>query len=292
VKVLALSGGGSGGLATARYIQRLELRLGGPVHKHFDLISGVSTGSILAAALAGGTPAEALVELYKQELPAIFTKSKWKFWAGYLGTSRYSKGPLKDALQRLLPMRTLGEAKTGLMIHASQVAPDVKTKFWKSWKKDDAELQVVNCVAASCSAPTYFDPEEYLGKVFVDGGLTMNDPAAPAVAEAIRLTRDPVVCLSVQVSRSASVSIEEARSRRSAVDWLPSIFSDILSFGQDASSYVAETMLGSPKYLRVNLGMDDSLDAVGEAFNAKCFARADACWELSEDSVDALLERG
>lgn len=291
MKVLALSGGGSGGLATALYLEHLEARVG-PLHQKFDLIAGVSTGAIIATSLAGGMPAKELAEAYKRELPGIFKRSAWKFWAGYLGTSKYDKGPLKDALSRLLPIQKLGEAKTGLMIYANQIAPVSKTKFWKSWRPDDAGASAVSCVAASCSAPTYFAPEEYLDGVYVDGGLAMNDPGAPAVAEAIRRSDNSVVCLDLQVSYAEGMSPGKARRKVSAADWLPSIFSQIMSFGQDTSVYITQTMLTPPKYLSVNLAIQDALDATGSAFNAKCKEHADKGWLLSEDSVDDLLDRG
>lgn len=292
MRILALSGGGSGGLATAMYLHHLELRVGMPLYKKFDLVAGVSTGSIIASAIAGGMPMVDLVAAYEREIPVIFKKNPWKFWAGYLGCSRYSKEPLRAALKRLIPIQSLGEAKTGLMLYANQIAPITKTKFWKSWKPEDAALSVMSCVAASCSAPTYFDPEEYLGSVYIDGGLSTNDPGAPAVAEAIRRSMMPAVCLDIQVSHAAGISVDKAKKKTSAVAWLSTIFSDTLSFGQDVSAYIAEAVLSPPNYLKVNLGSSDPLDAHGDEFAKRCKARADELWRLSEDGVDDLLARG
>lgn len=50
--VLALSGGGYRGLFTATVLEELEKRLGGPIARHFDLITGTSIGGILGLGLA------------------------------------------------------------------------------------------------------------------------------------------------------------------------------------------------------------------------------------------------
>jgi predicted acylesterase/phospholipase RssA len=273
------------------YLQHLELRLGAPLYTKFDLIAGVSTGSIIATALAGGMSAERLVWAYQQELPGIFRRPWWKFWAGYVGGPKYDKKVLRGALRRMLPMHVLGEARTGLMIYANQIAPRSKTKFWKSWRPEDAGLSAVHCVAASCSAPTYFAPEEYLDGVYVDGGLATNDPGAAAIAEVLRRAKVPAVCLDLQVSHAAGMGVPEAMRKTSAIDWLPTLIGDTISFGQDASAYIAETMLGSTRYLKVDLGSTDPMDATGPEFNTRCARRAQGCWLLSEDNVDDLMNQ-
>jgi patatin-like phospholipase/acyl hydrolase len=49
VRILALDGGGSRGVATVAMLAEIEARTGKKLNEMFDLISGVSTGSIIAA---------------------------------------------------------------------------------------------------------------------------------------------------------------------------------------------------------------------------------------------------
>jgi patatin-like phospholipase/acyl hydrolase len=56
-RILCLDGGGIRGLILIQMLEALETILGGPVIKHFDWISGTSTGGILALALCCGKAA-------------------------------------------------------------------------------------------------------------------------------------------------------------------------------------------------------------------------------------------
>ena len=50
VRVLSLDGGGATGFYTLGVLREVETLAGNdPLHKHFDLIFGTSTGSIIAA---------------------------------------------------------------------------------------------------------------------------------------------------------------------------------------------------------------------------------------------------
>ncbi|HEY4732792.1 MAG TPA: patatin-like phospholipase family protein, partial [Gammaproteobacteria bacterium] len=71
-RILALDGGGIRGLITAVWLDRLEKKLTGPLYKHFDLIAGTSTGSILACGVAMGLSAGAIIDLYLNNAGAIF----------------------------------------------------------------------------------------------------------------------------------------------------------------------------------------------------------------------------
>ncbi|NEO65121.1 MAG: hypothetical protein F6J98_33900 [Moorea sp. SIO4G2] len=55
-KILSLDGGGMRGVISARILQEIEKTIkekyGQELHEYFDLISGTSTGSILAAGIA------------------------------------------------------------------------------------------------------------------------------------------------------------------------------------------------------------------------------------------------
>lgn len=75
-RVLSLDGGGMRGIYTAEFLERLTcyfarsrnveaLDLG----KGFDLITGTSTGAIVACALAIGKPLNDVVELYREHGP-------------------------------------------------------------------------------------------------------------------------------------------------------------------------------------------------------------------------------
>src|SRR5262245_48268211 len=71
-RILSLNGGGIRGILTLEYLAWIEDMLRERSHRpdlvlsdYFDLIGGTSTGSIIAAALACGSPVAKLQALYR-----------------------------------------------------------------------------------------------------------------------------------------------------------------------------------------------------------------------------------
>ena len=95
-KILSLDGGGIRGVLSAKLLETVETALkeqkGQALHEYFDLISGTSTGSILAAGIACGMNAKRLIDIYKDEGENIFLKSirqqrKWWWLSRFLGST-------------------------------------------------------------------------------------------------------------------------------------------------------------------------------------------------------------
>jgi uncharacterized protein len=140
----------------------LERRAGRQVFELFDLISGTSTGGILACALCAPDPlpAEQLVALYAEEGPSIFDRSLFQRIrsADGLLDEKYDAAPLDRALRRFLSDKRLAETKPDLIIPAYDVH-DPGPYFFKSRKArdepgEDVPLSVV--ARATSAAPTYF----------------------------------------------------------------------------------------------------------------------------------------
>src|SRR5436190_20005181 len=123
-RVLALDGGGIRGLYTAvllRDLCKLLCREAGKngdndLGRKFHLVSGTSTGGILACALAAGISADRIVELYERNGPLIFkdpmpsnsrAKVKWGF--RNIRKAANSPAPLKQALMDIFGERTLAD---------------------------------------------------------------------------------------------------------------------------------------------------------------------------------------
>ena len=71
-RILSLDGGGVKGTFTASFLAELERMTGKRVVDHFDLITGTSTGGIIAIALGLGVGTEAILGFYERDGPAIF----------------------------------------------------------------------------------------------------------------------------------------------------------------------------------------------------------------------------
>ena len=77
-RVLSIDGGGMRGIYSAAYLAGLSDRFARErraealdIGKGFDLITGTSTGAIIACGAAAGLPMSKIVELYREHGPGI-----------------------------------------------------------------------------------------------------------------------------------------------------------------------------------------------------------------------------
>jgi patatin-like phospholipase/acyl hydrolase len=83
-ELLTIDGGGIRGILPAASLANLERDLDLPIGRYFDLISGRSTGGIIAIGLAIGMSAADILKLYEDKGPAIFAQTQSGL-AGWLG---------------------------------------------------------------------------------------------------------------------------------------------------------------------------------------------------------------
>ena len=163
--ILSLDGGGTRGIYGAQILTRVEETLGAEVRDCFDLITGASTGSIIAGAAAAGIPMKEVVGLFENDSPRIFKKTPFLTKASMFFCSRYSNDPLAKVLERYLHGMTLGDVSVPLMIPSADISTDgvhvFKSRFLNelggSYTRD-RDVLLKDAILASCAAPTYFDP--------------------------------------------------------------------------------------------------------------------------------------
>lgn len=214
-RVLALDGGGIRGLYTAVLLRDLSKLLcreagkgGDDAGCNFHLISGTSTGGILACALAAGVSADRIVELYERNGPLIFkdpmpSQSRAKFRWGFrnLRKAANSPAPLKQALTDIFGERTLVDVYRdrgiALCIPASRLL-DYKTKVFKTPHLGrygvDGAFSIVDVCLATSAAPIFLPlhametgGDAGQGGQFADGGLWANNPTLVALLEALEI---------------------------------------------------------------------------------------------------------
>lgn len=64
-RILSLNGGGARRIYQAKFLKDLSVHLPSPLRSNFDLISGTSTGAILAAAVACDIDLDRVEQFYK-----------------------------------------------------------------------------------------------------------------------------------------------------------------------------------------------------------------------------------
>jgi uncharacterized protein len=246
MKILSVNGGGALGLIPAVFIREMEKSLGKPSYEIFNLVSGVSTGSIIAAGIAKGMTGEDIVNQYKVFIPEIFGKPNaiWKIWA-----SKYDSTILKRVCKTLLDY-PMNEAKTKLMLHAVNISkPTIEPKFWKSWKET---IPTWEAVVASCSAPTFFDAHKIGDCVYVDGSLATNNTSMCAIAEALRLGEDLDKTSLVNIACCKAQGYDDAEKIKGIFGWISKIASAMITASDPLATYQCDQLIDNHFIIKPN----------------------------------------
>ena len=213
-RILSIDGGGIRGIFPATILAELERRFTGgySAASYFDLISGTSTGGILALGLGAGYTATELAELYVDKGGEIFPPrtngafgrlKQWYRDQKHYARYRYDRSALERLLKTKFGERLFGESSKRLCIPSFEGKHSevfvFKTPHHPDYQTDRYQ-PMVNVALATSAAPSYFRPFEHGGYTLVDGGVWSNNPILLAVIEALtcfNLRRDQIQVLSI-----------------------------------------------------------------------------------------------
>lgn len=187
-KILAIDGGGFRGAYSAHLLKRIEEEFSVNWQNDFDLIAGTSTGSIIAACLAMGKPADEVLGLYEEHGHDIFKKALLPRFGIF--KSRYQSTGLQNNLVSLFGDTKLGDIDTPLIIPATDIGNGCVHVFKSTYHNEifrDKNVKVADAVLASCAAPLFFPPILLSGDkpyLLADGGLWANSPSLVAAIDA------------------------------------------------------------------------------------------------------------
>ncbi|WP_433763641.1 CBASS cGAMP-activated phospholipase [Flavobacterium ginsenosidimutans] len=208
-KILSIDGGGIKGVFPAFYLTLIEQELAKrddgktKIKDHFHLITGTSTGGIIALALSLGIPAKEIYDLYLKNSEKIFGDKKT-----FLGRIEYSshdsafleklirnkfKEYFKDQDPRIKDCLTNVAIPIYDLIKGNPSV--IKSPYHPNFKRD-LHIPVYQVAMATAAAPTYFNPYssdyidlEGIERPFrnkVDGGIMANNPTIIGILEAIK----------------------------------------------------------------------------------------------------------
>ncbi|XZE20308.1 CBASS cGAMP-activated phospholipase [Pirellulaceae bacterium SH449] len=216
-QILSLDGGGIKGLYSAALLAKLEENLGGiSVTEHFDLITGTSTGGIIALGLGLGLRPREIVQFYVAEGPKIFKKKPlWTSLRSYT-RSKYPQEPLKLALQKYFEDKLIVDSSKRLVIPSYNLAKDEVYIFKTPHHPrltTDGKVPMWKVALATSAAPTYFPCCEHVdGMRLVDGGLWANNPTMVGIVEAVSLLKKPLEAISTLSLGTTNSISKKARS--------------------------------------------------------------------------------
>lgn len=215
-QILSLDGGGIKGLFSAALLAAIEEDLNTNIIDHFDLITGTSTGGIIAIALGLGLKPREIVEFYVKEGPSIFPH--WYGWKSiqHWFYRKFSSKPLICALQSCFKDKRLGDSKKRLVIPAYNLGEDdvyiFRTPHHERLKRD-YKVPAWKVALATSAAPTFFPCSPEVDKLrLIDGGVWANNPTMVGIIEAYGTLGIPLESLHIfSIGTSSSVTYRRKR---------------------------------------------------------------------------------
>jgi uncharacterized protein len=234
-RILSLDGGGIRGIFTATLLAELEERFlppGRRIYECFDLITGTSTGGIIALGLSLGLPAREMARLYTERGLDIFPAPPTSRLAilrrnlRHLFHYRHERDGLKRVLEGVFGEHHLRDAKVPLCIPSCDGRYGevyvFKTSHHPDFKKDGGELMVKVALSTS-AAPTYFQPLDSGGYRHLDGGLWANNPIMVGLTDALSsfdVDRDHVRILSISCGDSPFIVTDNQVVKGGLLSWI------------------------------------------------------------------------
>ncbi len=206
IRILSIDGGGIRGIIPALILKDIESRLkpGKHLTDCFDIMAGTSTGGIIALLLntpdTHGKPkynASNIIELYQKLGNEVFQTSFWhkiKTGTGWWG-AKYSTDNLDKLLVDYFHEAELKSTITNVIVPAYEIEQDITFFFKSSRAKNEPSRNyfLKDLARATSAAPSYFNPAQIKNipqnedHVFVDGGISTNNPTLAASVYAVEL---------------------------------------------------------------------------------------------------------
>jgi patatin-like phospholipase/acyl hydrolase len=275
-QILSLDGGGIRGLYSAAVLAKLEEKHGVSMVDHFDLITGTSTGGIIAIGLGLRMLPREIVRFYVEAGPRIFRNPLgWRNHFHWL-RRKYSDEPLRRALNHSSAFgdRKLGDSKSRLVIPSFSLAHN-EVRVFKTPHHErlrtDWQIPAWKAAIATSSAPTFFPVCSHIeDSRLIDGGVWANNPTVVGIAEAVSMLGVPLSDIHV-----FSLGTTDARiKRRQALDgggilqWIrKKDVIDILMRGQSVGTNgLAAHLIGPKNVLRIDPVVPEvfALDQINE----------------------------
>ena len=266
--ILSFDGGGLRGTLSIHLLKKLQ-NLTPNIVKTTNLISGTSTGSLIALGLAYGLSAEEISNLYsKENIEYIFDKSY-----SQIARPKYDNDHLKEVLLRIFPenlkLKDLGKLVIIPAFYLGDENNSWKAMFYNNIPNSPTEdFRVVDVAMASSAAPVFFPTYERN----IDGGIIATDPSLASIVYSI----DKTLGKSMENIRLLSFgtgyyynSIKQDTSNWGAIDWVVSKDPDlpIISVTLEGNAQVSQIFskkLLQDNYYRLNprMNRDISMDDV------------------------------
>lgn len=303
MKVLCIDGGGIRGIFPIAILQAIEEEYKKPVGEMFDVISGTSTGAIIAASAALNTSMDEVMGRYETYGEKIFVRKSTVGFFKSVYSDRYLRMLLKQAFKDL----SLGDIKKPLLIPAVDIThgkPYVHRTDYGYSSENELSVKLWDAVLSSCSAPIYFPPNnvnnQYLS---IDGGLWANNPSLVCVTEALhhlKIDLDDINILSIGTGQQNIDFAMEEDKQWGIRKWLPFNFPSLkvtpklldlaMDLSSESVSYHCKLLLGD-HYLRLNTELSEEVPFDDFTYMAKFKELGRQVYDNQKEQIEAFLSK-
>lgn len=238
--VLEIDGGGIRGVAALVQLIEFERMLKKPLKEHFDLITGTSTGAIIAVLLSVGYSTEDILNLYTVHGEKIFQKSFFR--RGWF-RPRYDDKYFNSILLQYTKSLTLKDCKTEVLIPAYNITKK-EGKLFKSKKAKEDEsynYTLFDVIRSSASAQSFFKPIVIDGDKFIDGGMYVNNPSMMALLQCLKEGYEKVNIISFSTGEKKSL-VGRKILEGGILSWAEPTIDILLAEGAQLTDYTLETI--------------------------------------------------
>ncbi|CAM9493080.1 unnamed protein product, partial [Discosporangium mesarthrocarpum] len=265
VRILSLDGGGTRGVLTIAILQEVLRGTGKDIHEVFDIITGTSTGGILAMLFASEKRSLLYVGmLYDELITKIFQKDILGQAKLVLQQAQYSETEWENILESMLGDKkmidTMSDPNNPKVVICSTIinVDPIQMMLWRNYgyQKNqrpnymgDFRRKMRDAIRATTAAPSYFSPLRDGDMLYCDGAFKANNPSLIAVGEAKLLYPGvPIECvLSVGTGFFAPATNDPTLSWGTIVGQLVNSATDT-----EDTDVIMKTFISPEKYFRFN----------------------------------------
>lgn len=188
LNILSINGGGIRGLIALQQLVKLEEICGVKLNEKFHLISGTSTGGIIAVMLAIGKSPKELLKIYTEHGDKIFEKRFLRFG---IFTAKYGSTYFEKLIESYVGNMRLSDLSNDITIPAYNASKEelVLFKSKKARENSSHDFYLRDVIRATASAPSFFKAHKIDGDYYIDGGMIINNPAQITFTEARKLNK-------------------------------------------------------------------------------------------------------
>lgn len=191
VWILSIDGGGIRGIIPTFVLKSLEEKISklsgdvSPLNSYFDIISGTSTGGLIALCLSKKNPlsTDEIKSLYLNKNKIFFPPQNGFFER--LIKTKYSDVPMMNFLKDIFKNDKMEDLQTNVLLMSYDIQ---NGEPFALTNKDTPGFPLNLAARATIAAPTYYSPLNtiYNGKrrSLIDGGVIANNPTLWAVMNA------------------------------------------------------------------------------------------------------------